>query len=50
MMIIPLPHYGNNFVTFFFFGRKKKMCRSVPPPPLGLSTFQLKNFKNLTEQ
>ena len=32
MMIIPLPHYGNNFATQFF-GRKVKMCRSLVPPP-----------------
>ena len=31
IMIIPLPHYGNNFATTNF-GRKK-MCRSPPPPP-----------------
>ena len=31
MMIIPLPHYGNNFATKNF-GRGK-MCQSPPPPP-----------------
>ena len=30
MMVIPLPHYGNNFATKNF-GRKK--CVGVPPPP-----------------
>ena len=30
MMILPLPHYGNNFVTNFFGGGK--MCRNPPPP------------------
>ena len=30
IMIIPLPHYGNNFATTNF-GREK--CVGVPPPP-----------------
>ena len=40
IMIIPLPHYGNNFST----QKKKKMCREKcvgappPPPPSPLST------------
>ena len=32
MMIIPLPHYGNNFVTKFFV-REKNVSESTPPPP-----------------
>ena len=32
VMIIPLPHYGNNNCTTNFFGLKK-ICRSPPPPP-----------------
>ena len=32
MMIIPLPHYGNNFATKFF-GQKKSVSDAPPPPP-----------------
>ena len=31
MMIIPLPHYGNNFATKFV-GRKRNVTESPPPP------------------
>ena len=53
MMIIPLPHYGNNFATTNF-GRKK--CVGVPPPPppplecrCRLAQFSARHFARIVE-
>ena len=55
MILIPLPHYGNNFATKNYGG--KKMCRSPPPPPppprwvsfLGLAQCSARHFARIVE-